>query len=370
MAEKQVKKKEVLEFKNSTEILATNLKDLPNILFYVSEDSLEFDLVATHYKDLFKKIGEQYETITIVPEDEDVSKLFTELFNFSMFSSWKLILIRGGSDFFKPFLKVEKKDMYDNFKRNITGISEKIFVVIHMDSKELSSKIATLFDNKYGLLKNRNFWPDDRKKALDVLCRAEKIIFDADAIEEFIHRVPPNTGSYHRSITKLKTLLHKKHFTSKEVVDILFPTNEFNPFQLAEYIFQKNKLEFYKEFSKLNRDGENHTKGVLSFLTSMLARTDEVRKAKILFERYKNDDTEIFKHLGMATYSEGRKRFIKQRLRKETTLFSDKALTFLYDFLINLNIREKSSQMKTIDVEGLYFQSNIEKLFTILNEDN
>ncbi len=370
MAEKQVKKKEILEFKNSTEILVAGLKDLPNVLFYVSEDSLEFDLIATHYKDLFKKIGEQYETITIVPDDEDVSKLFTELFNFSMFSNWKLILIRGGSDFFKPFLKTDKKDMYDNFKRNITGISEKIFLVIHLDSKDLPAKISTLFDNKFGLLKNRNFWPDDRKKALDILCRAEKIIFDPEAIEEFIHRVPPNTGSYHRSITKLKTLLHKKHFSAKEVVDILFPTNEFNPFQLAEYIFQKNKLEFYKEFSKLNREGENHTKGILAFLTAMLNRTDEVRKAKILFNRFKNDDEEIFKALEMNSYSEGRKRFIKQRLKKETGLFSEKALNFLYDFLINLNIREKSSQMKTIDTEGVYFQSNIERLFVILNEDN
>lgn len=370
MTEKQAKKKDILEFKNSPELLHKSLQELPNVLLYVSEDSLEYDIVATHYKELFKKIGEQYETITIVPDDEDVTRLFTELFNYSMFANWKLILIRNGTNFFKPFLKVSEKKMYDNFQRNIRSISEKVYIVAHIDSKELPSKIANLFDNKFGVLKNRNFWPDDRKKALDDICKSEKIIFDADAIEEFIHRVPPNTGSYYRSITKLKTLLHKKHFTSKEVVDILFPSSEFNPFQLVDSIFQGNKSEFYKEFAKLKREGENQSKGILSFLNSMLNRTDEVRKAKVLFKRLGDNDKEFFKQLDMDSYSDGRKRFIKSRLKREANLFNDKAISFIYDFLISLNVREKSSNMKTLDSEGLYFQTHIERLFMILNEES
>lgn len=370
MAEKQAKKKEIVEFKNSPELLNKNLSDLPNVLLYVSEDSLEYDIVASHYKDLFKKIGESYETITIVPDEEDISKLFTELFNYSMFANWKLILIRNGSGFFKSFLKVSEKKMYDNFQRNIATISEKIFIVVHIDAKELPSKIATLFDNKFGILKNKNFWPDDRKKALDDICRAEKLIFDPDAIEEFIHRVPPNTGSYYRSITKLKNLLHKKHFTSKEVVDILFPSSEFNPFHLVDLIFQGNRLEFYKEFAKLKREGENQSRGILAFINSMLARTDEVRRAKILLKRLGDNDSEFFKSLGMSSYSEGRKRFVKNRLKREANLFNEKAITYIYDFLISLNIREKSSNMKTLDTEGLYFQTHIERLFLILNEES
>jgi len=117
--EKQAKKKETIEFKNSPEILSKTLSELPNILLYVSEDSLEFDILVTHYKNLFKKNGEQFETITYVPDEEDIGKLFMELFNYSMFASWKLILIREGNDFFKTFTKEGKKDLYNNFKINI-----------------------------------------------------------------------------------------------------------------------------------------------------------------------------------------------------------------------------------------------------------
>ena len=367
MTEKQAKKKDILEFKNSPEILNKNLTELPGILLYVSEDSLEYDLLAGHYKDLFRKIGEQFEIISFVSEEEDISRLFTELFNYSMFSNWKLILIRSGNDLFKSI--AGKKDMGEFFKRNIQNISEKIYIVVHIDSREVSSKITSLFNQKYGILKNRNFYIEERKKALEDICRSEKVVLDQDAIEEFIHRIPPNTGSYFRGITKLKNLLHKKHFSSKEVIDILFPSNQFNAYQLTETIFQGNKAEFYKEFAKLKQEGENQTRGILFFLSSMLSRLDEVRKAKILFQRLKDNDSEIFKHLGMDSYSDGRKRFIKNRLRRESNLFSDRAILFLYDFLIKLNMREKRSQMKTIDSEGLFFQTNMERLFLILEED-
>lgn len=367
--EKQAKKKEQIEFKNSPEILSRNLSELPNILLYVSEDSLEFDILVSHYKNLFKKNGEQFETITYVPDDEDVGKLFMELFNYSMFSSWKLILIREGNDFFKTFTKEGKKEIYANFKNNIGNLSEKIYLVVHINSKELSAKISSLFNNKFGILKNRNFYNDERKKALEDICRAEKIILDPEAVEEFIHRVPPNTGSYFRSITKLKNLIHKKHFTADEVVEILFPASEFNPFHLTDIIFSGNRQEFYKEFEKLSRDGENQTRNILSLLNSLLGRIDEVRKARLLFRRFPDSDSEIWKHLGMGNYSDGRKRHIKIRLKKEVSLFSTKALDFFYDFLIQMSIREKSSSMKTQDSSGIYFQTNIEKLFQILKKE-
>lgn len=367
--EKQAKKKETIEFKNSPEILSRTLSELPNILLYVSEDSLEFDILVTHYKNLFKKNGEQFETITYVPDEEDIGKLFMELFNYSMFASWKLILIREGNDFFKTFTKEGKKDLYTNFKNNINNISEKIYMVVHINSKDLPSKVSTLFNNKYGILKNRNFYNDERKRALDDICKSEKIFLDPEAIEEFIHRVPPNTGSYFRSITKLKNLLHKKHFTTDEVVEILFPSSEFNPFQLTDIIFSGNRQEFYKEFEKLARD-DSQTRSILSLLNSLLGRIDEVRKAKLLFRRFPDSDSDIFKYLGMSSYSEGRKRHIKVRLKKEVALFSDKALDFFYEFLIQMSIREKSSNMKTQDSAGIYFQNNIEKLFQILKKES
>lgn len=368
--EKQAKKKDIIEFKNSPEILSKTLKELPNIFLYVSEDSLEFDIIASHYKGLFKKIGEQFETVTYIPNEEDISRLFLELFNYSMFASWKLILIREGNDFFKFFMKESKKDMYSNFKNNITNISDKIFLVVHINAKELSSKIGTLFNNRYGILKNRNFYNDERKRALEDICRAEKVTLDQDAIEEFIHRIPPNTGSYYRNITKLKNLLHKKHFSLEEVVEVLFPSNEFNPFHLVETIFSGNQQEFYKEFSKLSREGENQTRGILALLNFMLTRTDEVRKAKLLFKKFPGADKEVFHYLGMDNYSDGRKKHIKKRLKEETYLFTDKALDFLYNFLIEFNIREKSSNMKTQDSTGIYFQTNMEKLFLILKRDS
>jgi DNA polymerase-3 subunit delta len=259
MAEKQAKKKEITEFKNFPEFLAQYQakKSLPQVFIYVSTDSFEFDLITETYRNELTTSGEPLEVVVYVAETGDFEKLFSEMFNFSMFSSQKLLIIRSGADFFKSILTAGKKEMYDSFRRNIPNLAEKVYVLLHYDSKDIPAKLSNLFDNRFALLKNRNFYADERRPALEGILKTEKVHLEDAARDEFIHRIQPNTGAYIKAIRKLKLMLNKKEFTLPDIEEVLFNRAEFNPFQLVDLLFSNNKHEFFREFSKFKPGPES-----------------------------------------------------------------------------------------------------------------
>jgi hypothetical protein len=100
-------------------------------------------------------------------------------------------------------------------------------------------------------------------------------------------------------------------------------------------------------------------------LKNFLHRLDEVRKAKILFQIYRNqeDSEEFFKHLKMEGFSSGRKYYTKERLKKEVRIFNDEVLEFCYAMLIDLNIKIKTGKVKE---EKFYFLSKFNSLFEMI----
>ena len=366
MAEKQAKKKEITEYKNIHEFTSDyqSKKTLPQVLIYVSLDSFEFDLLTDIYRTDLMNSGDPYEVVVYVAETGDLEKLFSEMFNLSMFSPQKLLIIKSGSDFFKGILTAGKKELYESFRRNMPNLGDRVYVLVHYDAKDIPAKLGNLFDNRFGLIKNRSFYAEERRPALEAILKTEKAQLEEHAKDELIHRIPPNTGAYIKAIRKLKLMLNKKEFSLADVEEVLFNRSEFNPFQLVDLLFSNNKAEFFRELSKLKPSAESNFV-FLSLLTALLNRTDEVRKAKVLFKRFKDEnDSEFFKYLGMASYSDGRKKFIKSRLRRETRLFSTRALDTLYTLILSFNKKAKTSSVK--DDNNYSVIREFDKLFDLL----
>lgn len=365
MAEEKSSKKNVVQYKNFME-LEEKIASLPQLLVYCSEDSFEYDLIGDLYRKYFSTSGESVEISVFVSEPGDLEKLFSELFNFSMFSKQKLILVKSGLELFKPILAAKSKALYDNFKKNFTNLSDKVYLVIHYNDKDVPEKFLSLFQQKYGLIKTKPFYPGERLGALEDVCKYEKVQLDSVAQDEFIHKVHPSIGSYIKNIRKLKLVLAKKSFTTEDVNDVLFSGSDFNPFHLTDQLFGNNISEFFKEYGKLE-GSHDYEPNFLSVLNAFLVRADEIRKAKILFSRMKDsDDSKFFELLGISSYSEKRKAFMKNKLRKESQLFSDRALKYLYDVLVRMNIMFKSSPVR--DEINFYFIRSMRELFLVLNE--
>ncbi|MCX8000848.1 MAG: hypothetical protein N3A69_18225, partial [Leptospiraceae bacterium] len=152
--------------------------------------------------------------------------------------------------------------------------------------------------------------------------------------------------------------------TKEDIQEGLFASSEFNPFHLVDCVFQNNRLEFYKEFSKI-KEHEDSVGYILSFLANFLNRLDEVRKAKILFkaEIYLENSEEFFRYLKMEGYSSGRKYHVRERLKKEIHIFNDEVLDFCYEIIIDLNLKLKTSNLKE---EKFYFLSKFNALFEMI----
>lgn len=356
-------KKNLRTYKSYIEFEESSKKQLDNVLFYCSQDAFEFDLIVNRYREKLKIAGEPVEIIVFVSEPGDMEKLFAEITNLSMFSSMKLIIIKSGRDFFKPLLLAKNKNLLQSYTRNFQEISEKIYILVHYDDKAVPDKLMAVFAYKMSYLKNRNYYPYEKRKALESLLKHEKATMSHQAMDEFLHKIHPNTGSYLKNIQKLKLLLNKNHFEWEDVEEALFNRNDFNPFYMSDMLFQNNKREFFKEFSKLSLSEENRF-GLLSLLTVLLNRTDEVRKARILFHRMADDEAKIFQLLGMSSYSEKRRAFVRSRLRKEVNMFHSSILDTIYKTITELNILSKtgSNQEQT----RLLFTEKMLKVFQIM----
>lgn len=365
MAEKQAKKKEILEFKNYADFQENffSKKELPPIFVYCSEDSFEFDLVTDLYRKDYVSKQLAYEVVVFVAELGDFEKLSTELFNFSMFSKEKLVIIRSGNQFFKQVLTASKKEEFENFKRSIHQFPETTKLLIHYDSKDLPSKFISLFDSKFALLKNRNLYAEERRPSLESILKLEKVHFSEEAKDEFIHRTTPNIGAYTKSVRKLKSMLSKKEYGMEDIEEVLFISFDFNPFYAVDYLFKNQRSDFFRELSKLKLGGD--PAHLLGFLNILLDRTDEVRKASVLFKRFKGSvDEGVFnKILGFQSFSEGRKKFVRSRLLKESRIFTDSVLSEMYRLLLDLNKKAKLSMIPDI----FYLSKEFEKIFFALS---
>ncbi|MBE7412701.1 MAG: DNA polymerase III subunit delta [Leptospiraceae bacterium] len=366
----ELEKKQTIEYQDLYDLFFKTSDKLPSKFLYVSEDSFEFDLLVDYYKSIMKKQGAAFEVVVYVSETGDLEKFISELFSMNMFSQNRLCVIKSGSDFLKPLLSSNKEKYYEELKAGLSKITDETILLVHYDSKEIPLKLKKLFSDGAGYIKSRNYFPNEARNSLERILKHEKISMDIDAIDEFIYKTPPSFGTYLRSIKKLKSYFGKKHFSLLEVKELLSATTDYNPDQLVEFLFSNSRFEFFKEFSKIRPDSTDTDKLYLRLLNRLLEKNNEIRKAKILLKKFrsKDDENEFYKLMGMESYSPARKKFVRSKLIRETEIFSDKAISYLYESLIEMNFQFKASSIK--DKQNFYFIQKMEKLFLILSANN
>ncbi|MCZ8341634.1 MAG: DNA polymerase III subunit delta [Leptospira sp.] len=362
------KKKPSTEFSTLFQLLKLEAKHLPQCFGYVGEDSFEFELVLDHYKKQLNDTGHKYEVIVITSEAGEQAKLFAELFTPDMFFPRKLIILKQAANFFKTIIDAKAsgdlKDYGAGFRKNITNLSDDVFLILHYDGKEIPKALDTLFQGTLSYYKTKVLYQSDYAKTLKEVCEKESVALDREASEEFIHRIPPNLGAYLKSIQKLKQYLHKSKFNLDDINSILFNQNELNVNYLVDALVQLRKQDFFKEFTKFSEQNAE----VLNFLTRFSYKLDEIRKIKVIRSRHNGevpipvmDDI-----LKTSHFSDGRKNFIRKQLIQESSKFSDKILEEFYSILIEMNIKFKSGLR---DSEGKqYFLHKIIRMFSILQE--
>ncbi|TGN20331.1 DNA polymerase III subunit delta [Leptospira idonii] len=342
-------------------------KNLPQIFTFVGEDSYEFEIAVDFYKEQLNQQGEPFEILVIVPEGGEQSKLFAELFTPDMFFPKKLIIVKHGASFFKsiidPKATNENRDYQVGFKKNITSVSEKINLLVHYDAKDLPAGYTSLFQGNFSYYKPKVLYQSDISRALKEVLDQEHVQLEQDAWDEFVHRTPANVGAYLKGIRKLKQYLNKSKFGLEDINSILFNQNELNPSTLVDCLVQIRKAEFFKEFTKYADDNGD----VLSFLTRLLYKLDEIRKFRIIRAKHNGEVPipvmdEILK---TGNFSDGRKNFMRKQLASDSKHFNEKSLNEFYELLIEMNIKYKSGLR---DEEGrIYFIQKMMDAFRILH---
>lgn len=136
-------------------------------------------------------------------------------------------------------------------------------------------------------------------------------------------------------------------------------SGELNSSGLVDFFMESDRIRFFKELKKFQSGKDS----LLLFLSILKERVDQLRKYKIISRKYETSlsDEEIHEFLDIQSYSPARKNFVRNRLRKEATFFSDKIIGELYDFMIDMNIRIKTGSEK----EGaeFYFSRRMEDFF-------
>ncbi|MCZ8154822.1 MAG: DNA polymerase III subunit delta [Leptospira sp.] len=360
-------KKSAIEISSLFQLFKLPEKSLPQVFTYVGDDSYEFEIAVEFFKTKLERQGQSLDIIVIVAEGGEQAKLFAELFTPDMFFPRKLIILKNANAFFKPILEAKANSDYSDyvsgFKKNIVSLSENINLLIHYEGRDLPASFASLFQNQYSFYKPKTLYQNDIAKALKEVLEQENVKLDEDAWDEFIHKSPANIGSYIKGIRKLKQYLNKSKFTLSDINEILFTQTEMNANTLVESLIQTKKTEFYKEFTKFSDDNGE----ILSFLSRLLNKLDEIRKIRIIRAKHNGEIPipimdEILK---TGSYSEARKGFMRRQLTNDAKFFTDKSLNQFYEILIEMNIKYKSGLRN--EEARVYFIQRTMEMFKLLH---
>ncbi|XDD50258.1 DNA polymerase III subunit delta [Leptospira sp. WS92.C1] len=346
------------EYKNSIEFLSDFGKDLPQIVFVASKESYEFEILAEKYKEAIKKSGEAFEIVIFVSEPGDFERFQSEAFNLDMFSARKLFIIKSGLEFFKPISGGKGKNN-ESLQKQFSNFPDSIQLLVHYNHWEVPAKVLQIFGGKVNLVKTKNFYPNETRGGLLQACKEIGVQLEEDAMDQFLHKIPPSMGAYLQSLSKLKLYLGKKTFTKQDIEDVLLFSGELNSSGLVDFFMESDRIRFFKELSKFQKGKDS----LLLFLTILKERIDQLRKYKIISRKYEASlsDDEIYEYLDIQSYSPARKNFVRNRLKKEASFFSDKIVSELYDFLIEINIRIKTGSEK--EESEFYFSRRMENFF-------
>lgn len=358
--------KKISDYNNCLEFMESNSKELPKITCFVSTDSYEFETVLDFYRENLAKAGEPFETIVFTGEGGETEEFFSHAFTPDMFYPKKILIVKSGVQFFKPFFSTTTKkpnDLHHNFVHLMPQLSDKVYIVIHYDHWEIMAGVKKLFNNQMTLIVSRNFYPGDTKKNLDMLLRKLDLHLTDDAYDEFIHRIPPNMGSYIKSLQKLKTYLNKKKFEFEDIQNVLLSRTDTNYLAIGSLFFQNRRAEFFRELDKV----QDIRAEMGLILSKLLDRLNEIRVYRTLHKRFKADlpDDLLFETLGMQAYKSGRKFHIRKELNMESRYLNDRTEELMYKALVDLNLRHKT-RSGDADELTLFLKNKFMQMFTYL----
>lgn len=336
------KEKKTAEFSNFLEFRDSKQESLPKILGFISQDSYEFEQVLEYYRESMKKLGEPFEGIVFTGEPGEIDAFFSHVFTPDMFFPTKLLIIKSGVQFFKPFLTGTGKktnDLFNNFVHQLPQFSDKVYIVFHYDNWEMPAGIKKLFMNQLVVINSKNFYASQTRQNLERLLRQEDLQLTTDAMDEFLQRIPANMGSYMKSLQKLRIYLNKKKFDINDIRNVLLNRNTTNYLEISHYFYQNRRVEFFREIDKIS--DLRAELGIV--LLKLLERLNELRTYRLFQKKFHGQipDEELFTILGMQSYSSGRKYHIRKELSAESKYLKDKSIELLYTALVDLNKKHK-----------------------------
>lgn len=359
------KEKKTPDFSNFLEFRDSKQSTLPKILGFISQDSFEFEQVVEYYRESMKGMGEPFEGIVFTGESGEVDSFFSHVFTPDMFFPTKLLIIKAGTQFFKPFFSGTSKkpnDLYKNFVHQLPQFSDKVYIIFHYDHWEMPAGVKKLFDNNITIIHSKNFYSNQTRQNLERLLRIEDLQLSTPAMDEFLQRIPPNMGSYMKSIQKLRVYLNKKKFEVEDIQNVLLSRTTTNYQEISNLFFQNRRAEFFKEIGKIT--DLRAELGII--LVKILERLNELRIYRIFHRKThgKLPEDQLFETLGMTHYSSGRKFHILKELSNESRYLKDRSIEKLYDHLIDLNMKHKFNA----DNEGLkiYARQKFLNMFAVL----
>lgn len=360
------KEKKTFEFSNFLEFReAFSSRPLPQITGYVSIDSYEFEEITEFYREWLRKEYLQFETIVFTGETGDLQTFFSQVFNPDMFYPTKLLIIRSGLSFFKPFIGTGSKktnDLFKQFTDQFSFISDKTYILFHYDHWDIPQNLRKLFQNQLAVVLSKSFFANQTKQALEKILKYEDLSMSPEAMDEFLFRTPPYFGHYLKNIRKLRMFTNRKKFELSDIEQILITESKTNYQELANYFFQFRKQDFFREFSKIT--DINAELGTI--LAKILERLNELRIFKIYHRKFHGiiPQEELFLALGMGSYSQGRKYHIFQELSNQSKYLTDFAIMEIYNGLIDLNFKHKfSSHPESLKI---YSKQKFLNLFSVL----
>ena len=330
-------------------------RDAPEVLLVSGTDPSIFDVVLEQVKKRLGKTVGDFETSVLSGESGDHLRMQEEIFNIPLFAPYRLIVIRQGSEVFKPILA--DKQAAAGFQDDFGRLPERTLLLIQFEGAAPKG-LLNLFGKRLLHLITRDIFAN---QVMDVIRGAGKkhgVKLAEDAIYEIRERVEPRAGAIEMAVQRLKDILPADHgeVSGHDVREVLFPNPGFNPFELVDAIFGGDFRGFQRELLHYNSGADN----LFVILKLMLNRADEIRRAT-QGRGLGMADVELIDFLGLKGRPPFVQKKILQRLSVEPREYDDQRLLNVYQLLITLQMDFRGQV--PVSRQPLVFEERVRELF-------
>ena len=299
--------------------------DEPLIVVVDGKDTALFNFISQFIEtQVYKNVPVEISIFT--GEQEDYSHFINDIYNYSLFVSYRLFVVRQSHIIIKNIKNFVIKD-----------IPPKTWIIFEYEGS-FPLKALKIPEGQIFHFETKILYENQIDKFIYEFAKKYRLVFSEEAITEMKVLFPPKESLLRTAIMNIARSLSQEqqsqeyYVTYEDIRRVFYPTAGWDIFKMIDAILNRDLQTFLIEIEKYNPPEDNY----YNLLKNLLLKIEEIRKYQIA-KRLNFSQKELLKYIQADKKPVFIQNKILQQLERIVPHYSLEKLQKIYQFLVEIS---------------------------------